>query len=180
MTKKLITYPLLLTLISLVFFSCGSSKGGTSLYNPKEVAHLSRQLQIPLSNKDKEDDKNMSLYAEVSLWLGTPYRYGGTTKRGTDCSGFIMQVYKKLYNKKLPRSTAGLAKAKYKKVAKRNLKSGDIILFATGKNKRTVSHAGIYLKNGKFIHASSSRGVIINDVDDDYYKRTWVRAIRVK
>ena len=160
--------------------SCGASKGGARLYDPKEVAYLSRQLQIELSNKNKEDDKNMPLYAEVSTWLGSPYRYGGTTKRGTDCSGFIMQVYKKLYRKTLPRSTSGLAAAKYKGVAKRNLYTGDIILFATGKNKRTVSHAGIYLKDGKFIHASTSKGVMINHIDDSYYKRAWVRAIRVK
>lgn len=167
-------------LYAIVLSSCGSSKENARLYDPKEVAYLSKQLQIELSNKDKQDDKNMPLYAEVSLWLGSPYRYGGMTKKGTDCSGFVMQVYRKVYNKKLPRSTAGLAKAKYKGVAKRNLQTGDIVLFATGQNKRTVSHAGIYLKNGKFIHASTSNGVMINDIDDNYYKKTWVRAIRVK
>lgn len=180
MTKKLSTYSTLSILMCSLLFSCGSSKGGAKLYDPREVADISRKLQIPLSNKDKDDDKNIPLYAEVSLWLGAPYRYGGMTKRGTDCSGFTMQVYHKVYGIKLPRSTQGLAKAKYKNVAKRNLYAGDIILFATGKNKRTVTHAGIYLKEGKFIHASTSRGVMVNHVDDNYYKKAWVKAIRVK
>lgn len=181
MCKKSLTYLLFLIIGTFFLSSCGSSKqGGARLYDPKEVAQLSRKLGIELSNKDKDDDKNMPLYAEVSLWLGTPYRYGGMTKKGTDCSGFTMQVYKKVYRKNTPRSTSGLAKAKYSKVAKRNLKAGDLVLFATGKKKREITHAGIYLKDGMFIHASTSRGVMVNHIDEDYYKRTWVRAARVK
>ena len=180
MKKFTIIYLSGIFLIISLLASCGTEKGGSRLYDPKQVTHLSRQLQINLSNKNKDDDKNIPLYAEVSTWLGAPYRYGGTTKRGTDCSGFIMQVYRKVYNKTLPRSTSGLAAAKYKGVAKRNLYAGDIILFATGKNKRTVSHAGIYLKDGKFIHASTSKGVMVNHIDDTYYKNAWVKAIRVK
>lgn len=180
MKRNILTYASLSLLILIIFSSCGSRKQSAKLYDPREVAEISKKLQIPLSNKDKEDDKNIPLYAETSLWLGAPYRYGGMTKRGTDCSGFTMQVFQKVYGIRLPRSTQGLAKAKYKSVAKRNLYAGDIILFATGKNKRTISHAGIYLKNGKFIHASSSKGVTINHIDDNYYKKTWVKAIRVK
>lgn len=164
----------------LIFSSCGASKGNAQLYDPKEVAYLSKQLEIALSNKDKEDDRNIPLYAEVSTWLGTPYRYGGSSKRGVDCSGFTMQVYKKVYRTSLPRSTSGLAKAKYKKVKKSSLTTGDLILFATGKNKKQVSHVGIYLKEGKFIHASTSRGVMVNHIEENYYKKAWVRAVRVK
>lgn len=180
MKKKNLLYILLFSIILLLSSSCGSTKSGPQLYDPKEVAYLSTKLGINLSNKDKNDDKNMALYAETSLWLGTPYRYGGMTRRGTDCSGFTMQVYKKIYRKNTPRSTSGLAKAKYPKVAKRNLQVGDLLLFATGKKKGEVTHAGIYLKEGKFIHASTSRGVIVSHIDENYYKKAWVRAIRVK
>lgn len=180
MTKKLLQYILFLSTCTLLLSSCGSSKGNANLYNPKEVAYLSKQLEISLNNRDKDDDRNIPLYAEVSTWLGTPYRYGGSTKRGVDCSGFTMQVYKKVYNKQLPRSTSGLAKTNYKKVAKSKLDTGDLIYFATGKNKKEVSHVGIYLKEGKFIHASTSRGVMVNHIDESYYKKAWVRAVRVK
>lgn len=180
MIKSLSKHFFLLFLGILCLSSCGSSKSDARLYNPKEVAHLSRKLNIKLSNKDKEDDKNMPLYAEVSLWLGAPYRYGGMSKHGTDCSGFTMQVFKKVYRKKTPRSTAAIAKAKYPKVAKRNLKAGDLVLFATGRNKKQVTHAGIYLKEGKFIHASTSKGVIVSHLDEDYYRKRWVKAVKVK
>lgn len=180
MKQKISQYILLACLSLLILSSCGSSKGNAQLYNPKEVAQLSKQLEIPLSNKDKDDDRNIPLYAEVSTWLGTPYRYGGSTKKGVDCSGFTMQVYKKVYNKKLPRSTQGLAKTNYKKIAKSKLYAGDLIYFATGRDKKQVTHVGIYLKNGKFIHASTSRGVMVNHVDDDYYRKAWVRAVRAK
>lgn len=180
MIKKTLQYILFLSVATLALSSCGSSKGNANLYNPKEVAQLSKKLEIELSNKNKEDDKNIPLYAEVSTWLGTPYRYGGTTKRGVDCSGFTMQVYRKVYRTSLPRSTSGLAKAKYKKVSKSKLTTGDLILFATGKNKKQVSHVGIYMKDGKFIHASTSNGVMVNHIDDEYYKKAWVRAVRVK
>lgn len=180
MKQRFFLYTTLLFSAICFLSSCGSSKTGSRLYDPKEVAYLSRKLDIKLSNRDKDDDRNMPLYGEVSTWLGTPYRYGGLNKRGTDCSGFVMQVYKKVYNKNLPRSTSGLAKANYKKVSKQNLNTGDVILFATGKDKKTVSHAGIYLKDGRFIHASTSKGVMVNHIDEDYYKKAWVRAVKVK
>lgn len=180
MIKNALHYIIFISIVTITFSSCGSSKGNANLYDPKEVAMLSRQLEIALDNKDKDDDRNIPLYAEVSTWLGTPYRYGGTTKRGVDCSGFTMQVYRKVYKTNLPRSTSGLAKAKYKKVSKSKLTTGDLILFATGKSKKQVSHVGIYMKDGKFIHASTSKGVMVNHIDENYYKKTWVRAIRVK
>lgn len=175
------TYTLFIAILSTLFLSsCGSRKETVQLYDPKEVAHLSKKLSINLSNQNKDDDKNMPLYAESSLWIGTPYRYGGTSRKGTDCSGLVMQIFKKVYNKKLPRSTSGLAKSNYKKISKDKLATGDVILFATGKDKKTVSHAGIYLKDGKFIHASTSSGVIVSNLSDNYYQKAWVRAIRVK
>lgn len=178
--KERILYILLLPLILSITSSCGSTQSSARLYDPKEVTYLSEKLGIHLSNKDKDDDKNMPLYAEVSLWLGTPYRYGGMSRHGTDCSGFTMQVFRKVYKKKTPRSTSGLGKANYPKIAKRNLQTGDIILFATGKKKKEVTHAGIYLKNGIFIHASTSKGVMTNHIEEDYYKKRWIRAVRVK
>lgn len=180
MIRTTLKYIVFIISAAFIFSSCGANKGNANLYDPKEVAYLSKQLEIALSNRDKEDDRNIPLYAEVSTWLGTPYRYGGSSKRGVDCSGFTMQVYKKVYRTSLPRSTSGLAKAKYKKVKKSNLTTGDLILFATGKNKKLVSHVGIYLKNGKFVHASTSSGVMVNHIDESYYKKTWVRAVRVK
>ena len=162
----------------LVLSSCGSQKA--LLYNPTEVRQVSGKLGIELNNKNKEDDKYMPLYAEASLWIGVRYKYGGITKSGVDCSGLTYNVYKKAYRKTLPRSTADLEKKAIKNVSKNNLKPGDLVFFATSGNKKKITHVGIYLKDNKFIHASTSRGVIVSRLDEDYYKRTWKKGGRVK
>lgn len=154
--------------------SCSATKGTKTLYNPKEVAELSEKLGIPLSNIDKEDDLNMPLYAQASLWLGVKYRYGGITKKGVDCSGLVYNLYKDAYGKKVPSSTSELSK-KTRKISSRDLRAGDLIFFATTNKRKKISHVGIYLKNGYFVHASSSRGVVVNHISENYYKKNWVR-----
>lgn len=163
-----------------MLYSCGSQKQQKKLYyDPKEVAKVSDRLGIDLNNMDKDDDQNMPLYAEVSLWLGVPYRYGGTSKRGVDCSGFTYLVYKKVYRKTLLRSTSDLANMNMKKLSKSHLRTGDLVFFATTKNKKQISHVGIYLKNGYFIHASTSRGVIVSHLEEEYYSKAWRKGGRI-
>ena len=149
-------------------------------YDPKEVAELSDKLGIKLSNLNKDDDKNIPLYAEVSLWLGVPYRYGGLSRKGLDCSGFAYLIYQKVYNRKIPRSTADLSKMKMYDISKGSLQAGDLVFFATSKSHKRINHVGIYLKDGLFIHASTSNGVIVSHLDDGYYDHTWKKAGRIK
>ncbi|PXV62677.1 lipoprotein Spr [Dysgonomonas alginatilytica] len=153
--------------------SCGSSK---VLYNPVEVEQLSRSLSIPIKN----DDPNIPLYAEASLWLGVPYRYNGNSKSGSDCSGFVSQVYQRVYGKKLQRSSENQAKKDVHKVRKGGLKTGDLVFFSTSPKSKNIDHVGIFLKDGYFIHASTSRGVIVSHLEEDYYKKTWKKGGRVK
>ena len=158
--------------ICLFLTSCGSSKN--VVYNPAEVRDLSAELGFPISNTDK----NIPLYAEISVWLGVPYKYAGTNRRGIDCSGFVHRIYKDLYKKNVSRSTSGLEKDT-KKVSKGKLEPGDLVFFATSSNKKKISHVGIFLKDGYFVHASTSKGVIINHLDQDYYRRTWKKGGRL-
>lgn len=164
----------LVLLFIVLLSSCRSSS--KVLYNPKEVAYLSSQLNVPISN----DDENMALYAEASLWLNVPYRYGGTDRRGLDCSALTGIIYKNVYGKYLERSSAGIADKDVKKISKKNLQTGDLVFFATGRSKKRISHVGVMLSNTHFIHASTKRGVIVSHLDEDYYKRTFVKAGRVK
>lgn len=181
MRKFTIRYIISILLILFVATSCGTQKTTRRLlYNPKEVAQLSDKLGVELNNLDKNDDRNMSLYAEVSLWLGVPYRHAGLSRKGLDCSGFTYLIYQKVYKKKLPRSTADLAAMKIQNVSKSDLQAGDLVFFSTSKNHNRINHVGIYLKDGNFIHASTSRGVIVSHLDEGYYDRTWKRGGRVK
>lgn len=174
MIKSTVKFKLISVLLfGILITSCGSKK---TLYYPNEVADLSRQLDIEIRN----DDENMPLFAEVSSWLGVKYKYAGLNRKGVDCSGFTHLVYRKVYKKDISRSSADQAKDVHN-LSKGKLKTGDLVFFATNsKNKKKINHVGIYLKDGRFIHASTSRGVIVSNLDEGYYKRTWRKGGRVK
>lgn len=108
-------------------------------------------------------------------YLKTPYRFGGDTPRGFDCSGFVKYVYEQ-HGIKLPR-TADVQYQRGKKVERTNLKAGDLVFFTT--YAPGASHVGIYYGNGKFIHAATSRGVMISRLDEDYWKPRYLGARRI-
>lgn len=168
---------LYLFLISaLLFTSCGSRKKVILPADFKGPAELSRLYGVRLTPKD-----NIYLYNEGAKWLGTPYRSGGLTKRGVDCSGLVTNVYREVYGKNLSRSSADIPKKNCRKVGRSRLEEGDLVFFRTdGSRKKTPNHVGIYLKNGRFIHASSSRGVMVSSLSEPYYTRCWITGGRVK
>ncbi|MDR0711766.1 MAG: C40 family peptidase [Prevotellaceae bacterium] len=124
---------------------------------------------------DGVEDK--SLIKASAGWLGVPYRYGGQNRSGTDCSALVGSVYREAYGINLPRSTSEIAK-QTKRIKKSELACGDLIFF-TIKEKR-ASHVGIYLANGKFVHAASSKGVSVADLNDAYWSKYFSAAGRVR
>jgi lipoprotein Spr len=123
-----------------------------------------------------DSTSNLKLYNEVYGWLGVPYRYGGRSKRGADCSGFASLVYKSVYSIYVGGS-AGCIYKELKPIEKSELKEGDLIFFSF--NHRYIAHVGIYLSNNKFIHETSwGKGVRISDLDEAYYKRFYFSAGR--
>lgn len=175
--RNFITLHIGILLFVLALTSCGSKKQRVALPSdfkgPKE---LSRLYGVRLTPND-----NIFLYNEGAKWLGVPHRMGGLTKRGVDCSGFVAIVYREVYGKQLARSSADMLKHNCKKVSRANLKEGDLVFFRTGKGRKKVpSHVGIYLKNGKFIHTSTSSGVIVSSLSEPYYVRSWLTGGRVK
>jgi lipoprotein Spr/probable lipoprotein NlpC len=114
------------------------------------------------------------LYAQYNYWRGTPYKYGGLSLRGVDCSGFVHQAYKAVYNISLPRSTSDQIR-RGQAVSRTELKTGDLLFFKTGWK---VRHVGIYVEKGKFMHASSSRGVTISNLNDAYWRKSYTQARR--
>ena len=117
------------------------------------------------------------LYIAIHEWMGTPYRYGRSDKKGTDCSGFVRNIYLPLCGEELPRSTSEMSKVIYPK-PKTELKEGDLVFF--NEQGRVNSHVGIYLQNGWFVHASIYRGVTLNNLNTPYYTRLFSKGGSLK
>ncbi len=146
------------------------SKAPTVQVKHKVTNHTKKPLRTaPVSGNVKE----MLTYANT--FTGVPYKFGGTTPAGFDCSGYIRHVFQKV-GVQLPRQ----ADEQYtvgKKVEKQNLQPGDLVFFET--YEPGVSHSGIYIGDGQFISATSSSGVAVADIDDGYWGPRYVGAKRV-
>ncbi|MDL2222857.1 NlpC/P60 family protein [Bacteroidales bacterium OttesenSCG-928-M11] len=147
--------------VVLLLSSCGSSKS-----TQQRTAREAEQI-VNYSNK----------------YIGIPYRYGGTTTKGFDCSGFVQFVYRE-FNYTIPRSTDQQSQVgeKIKKTSK--LQPGDLVFFRGSNKKKKPGHVGIVVKadgkgNFRFIHASSSRGIIITGSSEKYYKDRYLYARRI-
>ena len=166
---------LFLIVCAALFSSCGVMREAAVAPSHRRLSqsereHISRQLGMPLSGRE-----NPVLMREVASWAGTPYRYGGSSRSGADCSGFVWNVYRSVYGKNLPRTTETMAR-ETRRIRQHRLREGDLVFFRT--SGRKLSHVGIYLGNGHFAHVSSSRGFIINELDERYYARRFARGGR--
>lgn len=106
-------------------------------------------------------------------WMNTPYGYGKNEKGvASDCSGMVLSVYEKTTDIKLPRNSAKQAEF-CNKLDESEVKTGDLVFFATGRDPEVISHVGIMIDSDKFIHASTKKGVIISEINTPYYIRTF-------
>jgi lipoprotein Spr len=118
---------------------------------------------------------NLKLFHFVYDWIGTPYRFGGSTKKGIDCSAFTKTLYSEVFKIDIERNSRDIF-SMVNPVKRENLQEGDLVFFKI--HSRRISHVGIYLGDNKFAHASN-RGVAINSLDDDYYKKYFYRGGRM-
>ncbi len=132
-----------------------------------------------VSGADVVKESKNALVAEAERWLGTPYKYGGSERgKGTDCSGMTMEIYRKVLGVKIPRNSA--EQQRFCTPMKREkLEAGDLVFFSTGKGRGRVGHVGLYVSDGVFVHASSSRGVIASNLDEAYYRTHYHSSGRV-
>ena len=130
------------------------------------------KMTIKVTEKD-----NAKLYREIEKWYGTPYKYGGCSSSGIDCSCFVKTVFAAVYGINLNRGASDMLKD-ITVVERRDLREGDIIFFAN--NKKSVSHVGIYLKDDFFAHSSSSKGVTISRLSEKYWDARFFKAGRHK
>ena len=122
--------------------------------------------------------ENKDLIMAIDEWFGTPFRMGGCSKYGVDCSCFVKKIYDDVYGLYLSRTSKSIYYEDLIPVKKEDLQEGDILCFKI--RGRRISHIGIYLKDNKFVHASRKRGVMINDLNEKYYKKRYFSGGRVK
>jgi len=143
--------------------------------NIEQVNELQFKYAI-LVNVAVEEMYNMKLLQFIEDWYGTKYRYGGSTKQGVDCSFFSSNLVNAVFNISIPR-TASEQYQQAEHIQKTDLHTGDLVFFNT---RGGVSHVGVYLSNDKFVHASTSSGVVISSLNEDYYSKRFVGAGRPK
>lgn len=150
-------------LLGLLFFSACSTRrhaDGSSI-NAAKAATVMANL------------KSKKLYNFITEWSGVRYRFGGLDKKGIDCSGFALLLQRDIYGIDLPRVSRDQAET----ISKKNLgqlKEGDLLFFSFG--GAAVDHVGVYLNNDFFVHASTSRGVIVDDLNLPAYRNALVKA----
>ena len=133
------------------------------------------------SGKLSKREKTEVVIAKARTYTGTPYKWGGTSSSGMDCSGLLLNSFKAI-DYKIPRTSAEQKKIG-KKVSKDEIKKGDLVFFATSKKKRKVTHVGLVTdkRGGEifFIHASTSKGVTESSLDNSYWNKRFRQARRV-
>ncbi|WP_298613904.1 NlpC/P60 family protein [uncultured Odoribacter sp.] len=168
-----IRFYILLLFCTVSVSSCNTQK---KLVEKHQTAfRLSEKLGFQISPKD-----NLKLYQEASSWLGIPYRYGGNSRKGVDCSGLVCKIYLNVYQIPLERTVTGMYKKNCRKISRKKLKPGDLVFFNTTAKRKSVSHVGIYLKENTFIHATTASGVRLSQMDEIYYKKRWIKGGRIK
>ena len=167
---------LLLILVSLLLFVGGCSTKGAHAYKASLNSHKTpTKKKSPPYTLVEKNAITLALYDEYLKWYGVPYRLGGSTYNGVDCSSLVQSIYRDAFGIRVPRTTKEQAKVGYK-INKSSLKEGDLLLFKTGYN---VRHSGIYLEKGNFLNASTFYGVTISNINNPYWRSKYWQSRRV-
>jgi cell wall-associated NlpC family hydrolase len=122
-------------------------------------------------------EDRQKLVAVAGGYLGTPYRYGGMSTKGFDCSGLVYRIYRQAIGWKIPRTTEGQFERSVK-INSGQAKAGDLVFFRI--NGSGIDHVGMMINNYQFIHSSKSLGVIISDFGDEYYRKYFSSIRRLR
>ena len=162
---------LLVLAILLLLSGCSTRKVSKPSYKAKKTTS-----KATISKKKKSGNWiNTALSKEYEKWNAVPYKYGGTSRKGVDCSSLMQILYRDAFGLKIPRTTKSQAKIGYQ-IKKNSSKEGDLVFFKTGRNTR---HSGIIIENGRFIHSSTKYGVMVSSLNNPYWKSKYWQIRRV-
>ena len=160
---------ILLLFAGLLFASCGSSR------------HTTHKVIIGESSTSNKAKKVSRIVDYAKSFEGTRYKFGGTDKKGMDCSGLVYTSFQ-YGNIDLPRVSRDMATQGFE-IKLSDTAEGDLLFFKTSKNKKTINHVGLVVENNrgtiKFIHSTTSKGVIISSLEENYWKNAFVEVRRM-
>lgn len=157
---------LLSTLVGIIAIGCLQGCSGVAVKEAATVGY----------GTENDSVRKAALYRQYKEWKGTNYRLGGLNKEGVDCSGFVYLTYRSKFGISLPRTTR-YQSAQGMAVSRQALQPGDLVFFKTGAGKR---HVGIFVEERKFLHASSSNGVMLSNLDNSYWAAKYWTARRIE
>ncbi|MEO9512591.1 MAG: C40 family peptidase [Flavobacteriaceae bacterium] len=172
-------------LVFLTIFGCGSAKKKRTYSKSRTVTvegSSETTTTVPKNRKDaRKNLKAESIIATAMTFSGTRYKYGGTSRKGMDCSGLVY-VSLKENDIAFPRVSYQMAE-KGNRIKVGQVQKGDLLFFKTSKSGKRVNHVGLVVdvkgKDIKFIHSSSSRGVIVSSLREGYWNYAFVKAMRI-
>ncbi|MFO6422252.1 NlpC/P60 family protein [Motilimonas sp. KMU-193] len=167
---------LVLAGLALLLTGCSSSPESTT-NQVKQTTMPSSQQPAKVAAKPASEPHDIDLLLDhYEQWQGVPYRLGGTSTKGVDCSGYVQRVYQDSFDAILPRTTTQQAQLG-RQIKRSELTTGDLVFFRIS---RRTQHVGVYLKDGQFLHASTSKGVIISQLDNPYWKKRYWMSRRIQ
>ena len=153
-----------------------NTASGTSSISVIESCNVLQFKYSILINTPVELLSNYKLLQFIDEWYGTPYRFGGSTKTGVDCSAFTSFLLTNVYGVTIPRTSKEQFDVS-QRIDKNELQEGDLVFF---NSKGRINHVGVYVGNNKFAHASTSSGVMISDLDEAYFSKRYAGSGRVR
>ncbi|MDX8554376.1 C40 family peptidase [Tenacibaculum sp. 1B UA] len=179
MIKKI----LFICIVSFLMISCGSSKNVSNTYQTrtKKVAKVKKKTHLATTKSSSKVTVADKIVWTAVTYKGVPYRFGGMTKRGMDCSGLIFTSFKQR-NMPIARTSHQMY-LQGENISLREVQRGDLLFFKTSRKRGRVNHVGLVtsVDNGdiRFIHSTTSRGVIVTSLHENYWKRAFIKAKRV-